>query len=84
MSDVVMNGVDGARLILVKRTTRLIVAAACVPALEAGCGSSAVEGVLVPCGPSWPRPSPVLTDLGGICAAAGLDWTSVSCAGCTL
>ena len=30
---------------------------------------------LVPCGPSWPRPSPVVTDLGGICAAAGLDWT---------
>ena len=35
MSDVVMNGVDGARLILVKRTTRLIVAAACVPAQAA-------------------------------------------------
>jgi hypothetical protein len=49
------------------------------PALEAGWSSSAVKGVLVPCGPSWSRRSPVVTDLGGICAAAGVTEGGLVC-----
>ena len=43
VTEVVTNGPDGARLILVKRTTRLITAAACAPAPTATSLQSSIK-----------------------------------------